>query len=37
MSPTQVVEVPENSHFVFHDNAVDIYGAIGAFVDEVGE
>jgi pimeloyl-ACP methyl ester carboxylesterase len=33
----RVVEVPDSGHFVFYDNPVAMYGAIGAFVDEVGE
>jgi len=33
----RVVEVPDSGHFVFYDNPVAMYGAIGTFVDQIGE
>ena len=33
-SDVRVVEVPDSGHFVFYDNPVDMYRAIGTFVDE---
>jgi pimeloyl-ACP methyl ester carboxylesterase len=36
-SDVRVVEVPDSGHFVFYDNPVAMYGAIGAFVDDVVE
>jgi pimeloyl-ACP methyl ester carboxylesterase len=33
----RVVEVPDSGHFLFYDNPVDTYDAIGAFVTEIGE
>jgi pimeloyl-ACP methyl ester carboxylesterase len=34
-SDVRVVEVPDSGHFVFYDNPVDMYRAIGTFVDEL--
>lgn len=35
-SDVGVVEVPDSGHFVFYDNPVAMYAAIGAFVDHLG-
>jgi pimeloyl-ACP methyl ester carboxylesterase len=36
-SDVGVVEVPDSGHFLFYDNPVATYGAIGAFVDAVSQ
>jgi pimeloyl-ACP methyl ester carboxylesterase len=35
-SEVRVIEVPDSGHFLFYDNPVDTYRAIGAFVAEAG-
>ncbi|HYC58015.1 MAG TPA: hypothetical protein VEK79_00455 [Thermoanaerobaculia bacterium] len=35
-SDVQVVEVPDSGHFVFYDNPVATFHAVGAFVDGNG-
>lgn len=35
-SDVQVVEVPDSGHFLFYDNPVEAFRAVGAFVDGAG-
>jgi len=36
-SDVRVVEVPDSGHFLFYDNPVATYRAVGAFLDEVAQ
>ena len=35
-SDVRVVEVPDSAHFLFYDNPVETFRAVGAFVDGIG-